>query len=163
MSIDIRHHVAHLQQANPHDCWATAIAMVMGRHSSAGVDHVKSLTRALGVVPEADGSMSPESVPRVARAVRLACHDFRAGRRLTVGLLERLMTPSAIAVFGGVNYPSQMSAMNHVLALYQLVGDGRPGHTMVYFIDPYDGRSIHDDFEAFEGEMVVPDFILART
>lgn len=72
------------------------------------------------------------------------------------------MEPSAIAIFGGVNYPSQSTSLNHVPALYQLVGDGRPGHTMVYFIDPLNGRSIHNDFERFEGEMVVPDFILAR-
>ncbi len=162
MSIDIRHHIAHIRQANPDDCWATAVAMVMGRHSSAGVDHVKNLARAQGVTLNPNGSLPPEAVPQVARAVHLACHDFRAGRRLTLDLLERLMTPSAIALFGGVNYPSQLSALNHVLALYQLIGDGRPGHTQVYFVDPFDGRGIHDDFEAFEGEMVVPDFILAR-
>jgi hypothetical protein len=162
MTIEIRHHITHLQQANPDDCWATAIAMVMGRHSSAGVDHVKNLAQSQGIVPNPDGSMPPENVSRVARAVHLACHDFRSGRRMTLDLLQSLMEPSAIAVFGGVNYPSQRTSLDHVLALYQLVGDGRPRHTMVYFIDPFDGRSFHDNFERFEGEMVVPDFILAR-
>jgi hypothetical protein len=158
MDISIQHHIAHIQQTNLTDCWAAAMAMAMHRHSAAGVQHVKNMAHAHGITPNSDGTLDTTDVPRMARAVLMHSHHF-VKRDPTVDFLRRAMEAGPIVVFGLVH---GIRDSQHVLVAYRMEGDGRPGHTKIFYIDPEDGRTQHTSVEDFVRLRIVTDFILAR-
>jgi hypothetical protein len=157
------HHVAHITQPNPNDCWATAVAIVMGRHSVAGVAHVKNLAMAGGVQINQDGTLPPASALALARVVHLFCHDTRFPRGLTVPFLEKVMLRSAAAAFGFFNYPTLPAARQHALVLFGLTGDGSPRGTKIHIMDPTGAKTPMIDFEYFDSNIADVEFILSRT
>jgi hypothetical protein len=130
--IDIRHHVAAIRVNNEHDCWAAVAAMVMRRHSQAGVDHVLSLAQHAGVPLDA-GTLPETSVQRFAHAVHLKLHTLR--ERISLSRMEELLKRGPLAAFG-VFMQTNQPATNHAVTIYALVGNGTPRHTRVHLIDP---------------------------
>lgn len=162
-AVNIVHHVARLKSPNLNDCWATALAVIMGRHSIDGVNHVKSLARSAGVQLRPNGSLDPQSITALAGAVHLYRHDTR-NIRLTVPLFARLLARRAVAAFGEFDYPGsvfQTESMQHAVALYRLVGSGIDEGTTISVMDPADG-TIHDfKFKRFVDDVADIEFVLS--
>src|SRR5258708_6047794 len=114
-AINIGHHIATIRIDNKQDCWAAATAMVMRRHSSTGTDHVKSLAAAARI-PLDQGTLPDTSVPLLARAVGLGLHDFQT-RTLTLANMEELLRRGPVVAFGFFNFPGEMSAFKHAVAI----------------------------------------------
>lgn len=161
MAYQINHHVPHIRQSNRHDCWAAALAMIMGRHSNAGTEHVKQLCREHGILPNSNGRLPPENVPGACRAVGLHCHDLRGRSFPTVDEMAGLMRLSAIAAFGQVTY--EEGAEDHVLVFYSLSGDGNQFGTDLRILDPYTGTSVIHAYSIVQNRIATRlDFLVNR-
>jgi hypothetical protein len=160
MAVNIRHHVATINQPNMNDCWAAATAMVMHRHSNAGTEHVKSLARAARV-PLDNGTMPDESVRLLAKAVGLRFHDFTV-KELTLRELGTLLGRGPIVAFGFFNIPSLRQSIKHAVTIFSLVGDGSDRGTTLKLIDP--GATINpfsDDWDDFNTRVADITFVLS--
>ncbi len=160
----IKHHVAQITQPQgSNDCWAAVIAMLIGRHSAAGTEHVKSVVRSrAGSYIQANGTLNPSSVRQVASIFGFRTQSFGLERDLTVPLLEQYLRNSACGVFGLMDFAGAQS-LNHAMVIngINIRNRGSESDTLVYYIDPFLGSL---DFSSFENyfSSVHTDYIIYR-
>ncbi len=132
MAVDINHHIPHIFQGDNNYCWATALAMVMGRHSIDGAFHVVDLVTAAGVPPPGShANLDGRYVRQVIRAVHL--RQFPSPSPVTAESLASHLRSGPCALFvklAGVPPPNL-----HVLVLSGIRGDGSES-TMLTIHDP---------------------------
>jgi hypothetical protein len=158
--MNIHHHVATILTENRNDCWAASTAMATHRHSIAGTNHVKALASAANI-PLDVGTLPDESVPLLARVVRLGLHDFRI-RDLTLSELARLLVRGPVVAFGFFNFPGPAAAFKHAVVIFSLIGDGTPRNTTIKLIDPSSlVNPFSDDFEHFSELVADITFLLS--
>ncbi len=141
-------------------CWAAAVAMVKGE--GATVATVRTRAAAHGVTMNANGSIPVGDEPnmrRLATAFQLQMSDVRT-TPVTLATVQRVLGRGRVAMFGGFNYEASMTALDHAVTLYALIGDGTARHTRISLADPF--RSLfHDDWEHFEEQIMAdPHFLL---
>ena len=144
--IHIRHHIAAIVINNEYDCWAAATAMVMRRHSQAGVDHVKSLAHSAGVVLD-QGTLTENSVQRLAHAVHLKFHALR--ERISLRRMEELLRRGPLVAFGQFGQDTNQ-VTKHAVAIHSLIGTGTSRHTKVYLVDPSPSNPVHSYSDTWE-------------
>lgn len=161
MAYNIAHHVSTIIQPSATDCWAAALAMIMGRHSNSGTAHVKQVCAEHSVLPNGARRLEYEDVPRACRALQLRCHDIRRMAYPTLEQLAAWMRAGAIAVFGDVDF--EVRREDHVLVFNRLYGDGNEFGTSIGMIDPYNGRVISHSYSVNRATVVRRiDFVVGR-
>jgi hypothetical protein len=162
----IIHPIRHIRTGSNNTCWAGATAMArgtrQGRHLM--VWDVQQLARAGGVRVNTDGSMPVNDLANtraLATALGMSLKDTRTGA-LTIRFLKTILQTGPFALFGRFNYPSRMTAIDHVIAVYRIFGDDtdEPNNT-ISFIDPFDGRAYNYSWDVFDNEISAdPHFII---
>lgn len=157
--VNINHSVNAIRQPNSHDCWATCCAMVLGLHGINGVAGIKA--RASGVALNANGSIRPSSIGTLASRLSLHSENLESPPRpLSTALLSTVLRRSTAAAFGYYNYPGCLTSNMHVLLLYRVSGSDL--NPMVYFIDPFVGRSFNYLLDEFNENLGSVDRVLYR-
>jgi hypothetical protein len=166
MSISLCHpiHNVPMRAACLNDCWAHAVAMMLGRGSEAGVEAVRQRAARAGVTFDSTG-VSPSSVSALARAVHLNHVDYTTPARRAPSLRElaRLLAHGPVVVLGLFTVPGQPNPVPHAVTVFGLRGDGSDRGTEVSAVNPADGATFRDDFEHFITGVVRVDYILARS
>jgi len=152
-------------QPQANDCWAAAIAMAKGHHTT--VEQVKQLAHAAQVRLNPNGSLVGNSLAnarRLAHAAGLQCHDART-RRVTMQICARRLSRGRMVILGGFHYDGR-NAMNHAVTMYRLVGDSdHPVRARVAFMDPFNGQPVHANWQHFnedaDGLLADPHFFLS--
>ena len=158
--LNIHHHVTAIKQPTLTECWATAVAMVLGFSPEDGVAKVKAMARSGGVNPAGDGGLDPHMVPMFARAVHLNCHEVLKIPQTPQAFAQLLRHGPAAAT--GMFYSVRSVSGLHVVTLYAMKGAGTPGGTEIYFVDPGTGHRGHDNFKKFVERDAAIDYILSR-
>jgi hypothetical protein len=162
--MDINHHVVPIRQPNRNDCWAAALAMVLRLRTGDPVREVK--LRAHGVHINANGSIPSDSVPILARTLRLQLVNLQnPAQLLSTPLLQRVLRGSTAAGFGYFNYPGSDSARSvelqstqHVLLFYRL--SGQDSDPTVHIIDPYTGTRFQYPMSEINENLGAVDFFI---
>ena len=149
--IHIAHSIGSVRQPRLNDCWAAALAMVVGQRGGRHlwVDNVRRIATDAHIQLNRDGSLprgNAANVRRLAGALHLRFHDVMS-QSFTISLMETLLRPGPLAVFGDFDYDGQQRF--HVIAVYRLFGDGTSAGTTISYIDPYAGRYVNKTWLQF--------------
>lgn len=131
-AVNISHHVTQIYQLDVTECWACAIAMMTGRHSHEGANHVRDLAMEANLV--VSSVLSSGNVQALARATRLAYHP---SPQVTVGNFSSLLRRGPIVIMGTFNHHG--AARLHAVTISGLQGDGTPTGTQIKINDPWRG------------------------
>lgn len=149
--IRIAHSMGSIRQPSENDCWAAALAMVIGRRGGrpVWVNHVKRDAVAAGVRLNPNGSLPNRNTPntnRLATALGLRMHNVMS-RSFNLALVQTLLRPGPFAILGDFEYSGAQRF--HVVAVYRLFGDGSADGTTISIVDPFDGRYANHVWSSF--------------
>jgi hypothetical protein len=131
-SLNIRHHVSHIFQEEDGLCWASAIAMVLGRHSLEGAYDV---ARRAGIT-RADLAIQDSEIVHAISANGLS--RIPVPGSLTADALAGIVRPSPAVFFVSLRpgFHASNGGNHHVIVIRGIIGDGS-GNTSILVNDPW--------------------------
>ncbi|MBA1148594.1 hypothetical protein H0Z60_16210 [Ectothiorhodospiraceae bacterium WFHF3C12] len=145
--------VAPLQQPNAMACWATTYTMLYSWKRQASF-----------TIPAALSELGEEYLQRFRQGQGLPGNQHRALANAAGLVAEPLYNPSLggwvemlrkhgplLAVYGWEVFNQQggRQAGRHAIVVYRIAGDGTPGGTHFYFINPSDSKRYKQAFSAY--------------
>jgi hypothetical protein len=132
-NIHISHTIHHIFQGEDGLCWASAVAMLLGRRSIEGAHHVAETA---GINRE-NMAIENSEIPHALRANGVRLVDVPSP--LTVESLANIIRPRPAVFFVRVRDGQHASngGYKHVIVIRGMSGDGSP-NTNVYVNDPWE-------------------------
>jgi hypothetical protein len=141
-----------LPVSQPHGskkCWAAVTAMILGRTGDGIVNQIMSEARAAGVPIQANDSLMPDDIPKLATAFHLNYATTGSDVLSGQDVADRL-SGGACGLFG------EEKAGKHAVACHGMVGDFSSSSTSTILgVDPRGFTAINMSFWDFQNQFAV--------